>query len=54
VALLDDGEATLKRLYRERGGRFRLQPANADMAPIFVEPGHLTIQGKVVGVIRRV
>lgn len=51
VALLDDGEATLKRLYRENG-RFRLQPANAEMDPIYAE--HVTVQGRVVGVIRQV
>lgn len=51
VALLEDGEATLKRLYREPGGRFRLQPANATMAPIFVE--RVTVQGKVVGLLRQ-
>ncbi len=54
VALLDDGEATLKRVYREKGGRFRLQPANSEMAPIFVDAGRLAVQGKVVGVIRRI
>lgn len=53
VALIDQEEATLKRIYREKGGRWRLQPANSAMEPIFVEPGRLTIQGKVVGVIRR-
>lgn len=51
VALLDDGDATLKRLYREPGGRFRLQPANASMAPIFVES--VRVQGKVVGLLRQ-
>lgn len=51
VALLDDGEATLKRLYREQG-RFRLQPANVTMAPILVD--RVTIQGKVVGVVRQI
>lgn len=50
VALLDDGEATLKRFYKEKG-RFRLQPANAEMAPIYAD--RVLIQGKVVGVIRR-
>jgi len=54
VALIDNEEATLKRLYREKGGRYRLQPANSEMAPIFVNAGRLSIQGKVVGVIRRV
>jgi repressor LexA len=51
VALVGEGEATLKRFYREGGGRFRLQPANAEMAPIYVE--QLTIQGKVVGLLRK-
>lgn len=51
VALLEEGEATLKRFYREPGGRFRLQPANASMEPIFVERVH--IQGKVVGLLRQ-
>ncbi|MEB3284969.1 MAG: transcriptional repressor LexA [Candidatus Sericytochromatia bacterium] len=50
VALLDSGEATLKRFYRERGGRFRLQPANRSMAPLLVD--RLTIQGKLIGLLR--
>ena len=50
VALLEDGTATLKRVYPEKG-RVRLQPANATMGPIYVR--RLRIQGKVVGVIRR-
>lgn len=58
VALIRDesnpeGSATLKRLYREPG-RIRLQPRNPDMAPIYVAPEHLMIQGKVVSVIRQV
>ncbi len=51
VALLDNGEATLKRLYRE-SGRIRLQPANSAMDPIYVDS--VTVQGRVVGVIRSV
>ena len=47
-----EGAATLKRLYRERG-RVRLQPRNPDMAPIYVDPDHLRVQGKVVSVIRQ-
>ncbi len=49
VALLDDGEATLKRFHRERG-RIRLQPANPAYEPMFVKS--VTIQGVVIGVIR--
>jgi repressor LexA len=51
VALLGDGEATLKRFYKEKG-RVRLQPANPDFDPIYVR--QVQIQGVVIGVIRRV
>jgi repressor LexA len=50
-AASNEGVATLKRLYRERG-RVRLQPANASMQPIYVDPDQLRVQGKVVSVIR--
>ncbi len=53
VALVDGMETTLKRLYREPDGRIRLQPANAEMAPIFVEPERLEIQGRVLAVLRK-
>jgi repressor LexA len=49
VALLDDGSATLKRVFREKG-RVRLQPANPTMDPIYAES--VRIQGRVVGVWR--
>ncbi len=52
VALLEGENATLKRFYRE-GGQIRLQPANAQMAPIFVPEEGLRIQGVVVGVLRK-
>lgn len=51
VAILDGEEATLKRLYRERNGLIRLQPANAAMEPIFANS--VQIRGVVRGVIRR-
>jgi repressor LexA len=47
-----EGEATLKRFYLE-SGRVRLQPANAEMPPIYVDPKNVLIQGRVIGVIRR-
>ena len=50
VALLEGGEATLKKFYKERG-RVRLQPANPDFSPIYVD--NAEIQGVVIGVIRR-
>jgi repressor LexA len=50
VALLEDNGVTLKRFFRE-ADRIRLQPANAEMEPIYAT--EVQIQGKVVGVIRR-
>jgi repressor LexA len=50
VALLEDNGVTLKRFFREKE-RIRLQPANAEMEPIYAS--EVQIQGKVVGVIRR-
>jgi repressor LexA len=50
VALLENGQATLKRFYREQG-RIRLQPANATMAPLLLD--QVEIQGVVVGIFRK-
>jgi repressor LexA len=51
VALLDSGEATLKRYYKE-GQRIRLQPANRTMEPRYVEADRCRVQGVVIGVLR--
>jgi len=53
VALVGGDSATVKKLYRETGGRVRLQPANATMEPIIVDADEVRIQGVVVGVIRK-
>ena len=54
VWLDDKDETTLKYFYKEAGG-VRLQPANPNMGPIYVEnPASLRIMGKVVMVIRQV
>lgn len=50
VALLDDGEATLKRFYKE-SHCIRLQPANANYQPIYAQNCH--IEGVIVGLVRR-
>lgn len=50
VAILPDGHATLKRLYRD-GKRFRLQPSNPAMKPILTDD--LEVRGIVRGVLRR-
>jgi len=50
--LKDKEEVTLKRLFRERQG-IRLQPANTQMKPLYVEAENVEVQGKVVAVIRK-
>jgi repressor LexA len=54
VVALIEGQATLKRFYRE-DGRIRLQPANAALQPIIME-GHqmagISIAGRLLKIIR--
>jgi len=52
VVALVRGEATVKRLRRERG-RIRLEPANDRMPPIVADPDEVEIRGVVVAVLRR-
>ena len=52
VWLKAEKEATLKKVYMEPE-RVRLQPANSQMKPIFVDPANVEIQGRVVAVIRQ-
>jgi len=49
VALINGNEVTLKKIYRERN-RFRLQPANPSMKPIFTK--ELIVQGKVISILK--
>jgi repressor LexA len=53
IALLDGDSVTLKKMYREGGGRVRLQPANARLKPMLVDQDRLKIQGVVIGVLRK-
>ena len=55
VAVLIEGEATVKKFYREKGGRIRLQPENPAIEPMFIHPGKTSVQilGKVVGLFRK-
>jgi repressor LexA len=53
VALVGGEEATLKRFYREPGGKIRLQPANAAIQPIIVPAADVKVQGRVIGVLRK-
>ncbi len=52
VAMIDD-EVTLKRYYRS-SGQIRLEPANGNMKPIYVNPASdVRILGVLVGVLRK-
>ena len=53
VVAMIEGEATLKRFFREKG-KIHLKPENASMLPIIIPEGSndVTIVGKVVGVYR--
>jgi repressor LexA len=54
VWLIDKEETTLKRIYKEKGGRIRLQPANPTMEPIYIDdPASVQVQGRVVAVVRQ-
>ncbi len=50
VALLDDGEATLKRIYRTSGG-VRLQASNPAYEALIVQS--VRVQGVVIGLLRK-
>lgn len=53
VALIDDEEATLKRLARQPSGDIELIPANAAMQTLVYAPERVRIQGRLVGQLRR-
>ena len=52
VALVDDSEATLKRLKRGRG-EVMLEPANARYETRSLSPDRVRIQGRLVGLLRQ-
>ena len=52
IALINEDNATLKKIYRERN-KIRLQPANPDLSPLYVDETQLKIQGIVIGIIRK-
>jgi repressor LexA len=55
VVVIAREEATLKRIFKEQGGRIRLVPENPEYEEIILDPRltPVSIAGKVVGVIRR-
>jgi repressor LexA len=53
VALVREHEATLKRYYRDSSDTVRLQPANSTLAPILVPAQDVTVQGRLLAVLRK-
>lgn len=55
VLAMLDGEATIKRIFRESKNQYRLQPENKRHKPIMVDEKQPDFQvgGRVVGVVRR-
>jgi len=52
VALIDNQEATLKRL-RRKGGAIALEPANKSYETRIFPPERVKIQGRLIGLVRR-
>jgi repressor LexA len=52
VALVHGSETTLKRFYSE-GSMVRLQPSNMEMEPIMVPASQVSVQGRVLGLLRK-
>jgi repressor LexA len=52
VALVEGENVTVKKFFPE-GEMVRLQPANAQLAPIMIQADQVQIQGVVVGLMRR-
>ncbi len=52
VALIDNQEATLKRLQRNRDGTITLIPANAALSPMVYDADRVQIQGRFIGLLR--
>ena len=53
VALVHD-EATIKRFHRNLNGSITLKPANPEFQPKTYAPGMVSVQGKVIAVVRSI
>ena len=53
VVALVDGEATVKKFYREGQGRVALRPANVKLKPLVISASRVEVRGVVVAVIRK-
>jgi len=53
VVALVNGEATVKKFYREKNGKIRLMPANEAIPPIIARESEVEVRGAVVAVMRK-
>ncbi|MEZ4516209.1 MAG: S24 family peptidase [Chloroflexota bacterium] len=53
VAVWLQGDTTTLKYFFNEGNQIRLQPANPTMQPIYVAPGDVQVQGKVMMVLRQ-
>jgi repressor LexA len=53
IVAVVEGEATVKRFFREKNGKVRLQPANERLEPIIVKDKDFSSRGRVVAVLRK-
>jgi repressor LexA len=53
IVALVNGDATVKRFFREKNGKVRLQPANQSMAPMLVKEREFSSRGRVIAVLRK-
>jgi len=53
VVALVNGEATVKKFYRDKGGKIRLMPANETIEPIIAKEKDVAVRGVVVAVMRK-
>ena len=52
VALIDQQEATLKRIFRNENGTVTLVPSNPELSPMVYPADRVTIQGSFIGLFR--
>ena len=52
VALIDNQEATLKRIFRNQNGTVTLVPSNPELSPMVYPAERVIIQGMFIGLFR--
>lgn len=52
IALIDNSEATLKRLHNNQDGTITLMPSNPKLSPIVYDAARVQVQGRYLGLLR--